>query len=119
MAYQSVENDHVESLQPAHLEFIELDTPYDPGSDRYEPLPEQSLDSDSKFEDDDKKPLFRTTLRATLSSDSDRSAQPQRAVTMTLKRAALMVFDGLLASTPVMFIGKLKPSLLCFFASAS
>jgi hypothetical protein len=121
MAHQSVENDRVENLQPAHVDNIELD---DLEADNHAPLvehspnsesgleddhradnqaapPGQSLDSESRLEDDDGQPPCQTNLKATL------PAQPQRAVVITPLRVSMMVFDGILASTPIMFIGKL------------
>jgi hypothetical protein len=109
MAYQPVGNAGIRGLQPAHLDNIELDTRYDSGAynAKYTPPPGHPSDGDSKFDEDDKKPLFRSAAKATEAPRSNWPVEAQRVATVTPLRAGLMVFDAVLASTPLMFVGKL------------
>jgi hypothetical protein len=109
MAYQPVGNAGIRGLQPAHLDNIELDTRYDSGAHnaKYTPPPGHPSDGDSKFDEDDKKPLFRSTSKAAGAHGSSWPVKAQRVATVTPLRAGLMVFDAVLASTPLMFVGKL------------
>jgi hypothetical protein len=106
MSYQPVGHNHVRGLQPAHLDDIEMDTRYDPGAYKYAPPPGHPPDSDSKLGDDDKKPLFRPASKATIPPGSNWPVQSQQVAALTPLRAGLMVFDAILASTPIMFIGE-------------
>jgi hypothetical protein len=108
MAYQHIGDDHVRGLQPAHLDNIELETRYDPGAYKFAPPPGHPPDSDSKLGDDDRKPLFRAASKATLPPGHSWPVQSQRVAALTPLRAGLMVFDAVLASTPIMFVGELK-----------
>jgi hypothetical protein len=109
MAYQPV-HDPMRGPPPAHFDNIEMDTRYDPGADKYAPPPGRSpshmTDGDSKFEDlgDYKNPFFRSTSQAT--QPSAWPGQAQHVATVTPLRAFLMFFDGVLASTPIMFVGE-------------
>jgi hypothetical protein len=109
MAYQPVGNPGIRGLQPAHLDNIELDTRYDPAAynTKYASPPGHPLDEDSKFDEDDKKPLFRATSKAAQAPGSNWPVEAQRVATVTPLRAGLMVFDAVLASTPLMFVGTL------------
>lgn len=111
MAYQPVHDPGAQNVQPAHLDNIEMDTRYDPGADKYaRPLghpPSHMTDGESKHDDsDDKKPFFRSTSRATIPPGSNWPVQAQQVATVTPLRAFLMFFDGVLASTPIMFVGE-------------
>jgi hypothetical protein len=112
MAYQPVHDSTIEAIQPAHSSNIELDTHYDPGSHRYAPpsgrSPSHNTDGDSKQDDIDvKNPFFRrSTSWTTRPPGSNRPLQAQQVATVTPLRAGLMIFDAILASTPIMFVGE-------------
>lgn len=88
--------------QPPHLENIELNTRYDPGAynnQQYAPPPGSPPDRDKK--DVDSKGAFR-------SNEAPMNSWPvhsQRAAALTSMRISLMIFDAILASTPIMFVG--------------
>jgi hypothetical protein len=107
MAYQTVGDVSPRPLQPAQLENIELDTQHGPAYTKYAPPPGHPPDSDWKFDEDDKKPFFRSTSTAPPSPWDNRPVQAQQVATVTPLRAGIGVFDAVLASTPLMFIGKL------------
>jgi hypothetical protein len=92
MAYQPVANDHVH--QPIQLDNIEPDTRHSSGTD------EHAQDSDSKLGQDDKK------SEPALPSGRKWPVQSQRVAVLTPFRVGMMVFDTILASTPIMFIGE-------------
>jgi hypothetical protein len=100
MAYQPIRNPNV---QPARLDNIELDTRYDPAA------PSENSSND------DKKPFFRSHSEANRETPAPGSSWPvaaQRVAGLTPLRAGLLVFDTILASTPIMFVGE------SFFQSA-
>jgi hypothetical protein len=109
MAYQPVRGPHIQGFTPAHLDNIELDTRYDPGTYKYAPPPghppSQISNQDSKV-DDDKKPFFRSASKSSQPPGSNWPVQSQQVATVTLLRAGLMIFDAILASTPIMFVGE-------------
>jgi hypothetical protein len=106
MAYRPV-GEH--NLQPAHFDNIELNTDYDPGVYNYAPPPgkppSHTPDGDSK-QDDDTKPFFRATSQPAPPPGANWPIQSQQVATVTPLRALLMVFDGVLASMPIMFVGE-------------
>jgi hypothetical protein len=116
MAYQPVHHPTMRGLQPAHFDSIEMDTRYDPGNDKYAPPPGRSpshmTDGDSKLDDmgDDKNPFFRSS--SGVAQRSNWPDQAQQVATVTPLRAFLMFFDGVLASTPIMFVGKFDELLV-------
>jgi hypothetical protein len=119
MAYQPVGgNPGIRGLQPAHLDNIELDTRYDPAAynnTQYAPPSGLPPDSDSKFDEDDKKPLFRANTKTLQAPGNNWPVAAQRVATLTPLRAGLMVFDAVLASTPLMFVGKFFLQILACF----
>jgi hypothetical protein len=108
MAYQPK---NVRPLQPAHLDNIELETRYDPAAYSYAPpAGHPPSQSDSKI-DDDNKPFFRSGLNTSQQRPIIKwPVTAQRAAALTPLRAGLMVFDAVLASTPIMFIGEFTQS---------
>jgi hypothetical protein len=119
MAYQPVGgNPGIRGLQPAHLDNIELDTRYDPtayNNTKYAPPSGLPPDNDSKFDEDDKKPLFRANIKTAQAPGNNWPVAAQRVATLTPLRAGLMVFDAVLASTPLMFVGKFFLQILACF----
>jgi hypothetical protein len=101
MAYQRVGDHSIRALQPAHLDNIELDTRYDPGSYKYV-LPSGHSPNNNLKHGDDTKPLFG----AGQDPGSKWPTQSQQVAHITMLRATLMIFDAILASTPIMFVGK-------------
>ncbi|KAF2830870.1 hypothetical protein CC86DRAFT_168342 [Ophiobolus disseminans] len=112
MAYRHIGDPNVRPLQPAHLENIELETRYDPGAYNHVPppghppsgySPSRGVDNDSK-NDDDRKPFFHSASKSSQPHGSSWPVQSQRVAGVTPLRAGLMVFDAILASTPIMFV---------------
>jgi hypothetical protein len=114
MAYRQVGGSDARNFQPAHLDNIELNTHYDSGAYNYAPPagkpPSQATGGDSKH-DDDAKPFFQPTTQPMPPPGSNWPVQSQRVATVTPLRAFLLFFDGLLASVPIMFVGKLSQSI--------
>jgi hypothetical protein len=113
-SYQPVAQTNLRGLQPAHLDNIELDTRYDPAAyTTYAPPSGYPPDGDSKFSEDDRKPFFGSTTKAVpvAAPGSNWPVEAQRVATITPLRAGLMMFDAVLASTPLMFVGKSSPQL--------
>jgi hypothetical protein len=100
MAYQPVANDHVH--QPIQLDNIDPNTRHSSGTS------EHAQDNDSELGQDDKK------SEPALSPGRKWPVEPQQVVVLTPSRVGMMVFDTILASTPIMFIGEFvfKPSVL-------
>jgi hypothetical protein len=100
MAYQPIRDPNV---QPARLDNIELDTRCDPAAPSENPS------------NDDKTPFFRSQSKANRETPAPGGSWPvaaQRVAGLTPLRAGLLVFDTILASTPIMFVGE------SFFQSA-
>ncbi|KAH3919091.1 hypothetical protein HBH56_028680 [Parastagonospora nodorum] len=116
MAYQPVQDPDIRPIQPAHFGTIELDTQYDPAyapAHGRSPSISRSPDEESKGEDmGDKNPFFRRSRTTSWSTTWPLppppgvrpSVQAQQVATLTPLRASLMVFDAVLASTPIMFV---------------
>lgn len=101
MAYRAIGNP-----DPAHLDNIELNTRYDAGSYNYAPPPGTPPDRDKK-RDVDTKGLLSQSSQPPVNSWPVHS---RRAAAMTPMRFSLLVFDVVLASTPIMFLGQLLGS---------
>lgn len=90
------------------LDNIELDTRYDPAAYAHA---QQAPSQVSRGDDEsDKKPLFRRegSKKSASGVGSRHGAWPvqaQRVAAITPLRAGIMVFDAVLASTPIMFVG--------------
>jgi hypothetical protein len=107
MAYKHIDDP---DTRP-HLDNIEMhNTSYDAGAYGYAPPPgkpsSQATGGDSKH-DDDAKPFFQADAKGVPQAGEDWPVQAQQVATVTPLRAFLMVFDGVLASTPIMFVGEL------------
>jgi hypothetical protein len=106
-SYQPVGQPNLRGLQPAHLDNIEMDTRYDPAAyTTYAPPPGHAPDGDSKFDEDDRKPFFGSTAKAVPPAENKWPIEAQRVASITPLRAGLMIFDAVLASTPLMFVGE-------------
>lgn len=124
MAYQPVQDPDIRPIQPAHFGTIELDTRYDPAyapAHGRSPSISRSPDGEWKGEDmGDKNPFFRRSRSTSWSTTWPLppppgvrpSVQAQQVATLTPLRAGLMVFDAVLASTPIMFVGEFHLNLL-------
>lgn len=110
MAYQPI-------VRPANLDNIELETRYDPAAynDNYAPPPgHPPSQSDSRI-DDDRKPLVSSTTKSSQQPVGNNwPVAAQMVAAMTPLRAGLMVFDAVLASMPIMFVGKFSQLLLAW-----
>src|SRR4051794_28699528 len=95
MAYRRIDNP-----QPAHLDNIELNTRYEGGSYGYAPPTGTPPDRDSKHVD------IKGAFRSNEAPGSSWPVHSQRAAALTPLRMSLMIFDAILASTPIMFLGK-------------
>lgn len=84
----------------AQVNDIELSTRYEAGAFNYAPPSGPPPDHDAKHVDT--KDAFRTNEPPVGSWP----VHSQRVATVTSLRALLMVFDAVLASTPIMFVGK-------------
>jgi hypothetical protein len=99
MAYRPIDNP-----KNAHtnVDNIELNTRYDAGSYGYAPPADLPPDDDAKVGD------AKGAFRSNEAPGGGWPVHSQRAAALTPLRAGLMVFDAILASTPIMFVGEFR-----------
>jgi hypothetical protein len=100
MAYRPIDNPKGPNAQ---VDNIELNTRYDAGAYNYTPPSGTPPDRDTK--DVDSKTSFRSSEAPVRSWP----IESRRVSTVTPLRAMLLFFDGVLASMPIIFIGKYGP----------
>ncbi len=107
MSYNKLNN-----AERARLESIELTTKYGETSYKDAPRPESSLDHNMKTTDSKKVARLRVGAGFSL------PVEPRRPAAFTPIKTLVFVFDFILASMPIMFIGKAPEFFQPFFLRA-
>ncbi|KAF1845493.1 uncharacterized protein K460DRAFT_283257 [Cucurbitaria berberidis CBS 394.84] len=98
MAYIQIGNPNNSSSQSIPLDNIELNTRYGARTDNYAPPSGTPPDRDTKNVDS------KTAFRSSEAPVNSWPFHSQRAAALTPSRMSLMVFDAILASSPIMFV---------------